>query len=556
MDKWLKTGSFGKRTISQVTIDEGEPGPSNTNLINSEKGKVQANAKKPKTFFRKYSTDYIKYGFTFVGTEEEPLPQCVICFETLANHSMKPSKLERHISTKHPECVNKPIAFFQNKKRDLISTRTSMENVSTGREDKKVTMVSYQLSLLIAKKGAPHTAGENIILPAAKLISASLFDEKATKKIGEIPLSNNTVKRRIEEMSENIKQQLISALKRSDFYSLQLDESTDIADNANLLAFVRFETNESVEEEMLFCRPLPTSTTGADIFNCLDGFMKENEIDWSKCVGVTTDGARAMSGKYSGLAAKIKAVSPLVEWVHCSIHREALAVKGMKENLKDTLDDSVKIVNLIKSQPKNSRVFGVLCDEMGSEHKQLLLHCEVRWLSRGKVLARLFELRDEVRLFLSQLQAEGKLKAQVFLGNCLNLNDEIWLIKLAYLADIFSSLNTLNLTLQGKDVHKFFVQDKVDATIKKIQRWSDKVQKNIFDAFPLLNDFLDENDLKVNEETSKMIFDHLEALASNLRRYFPPIEEGKQWIKNPFDEDNLKNLNLTTSQVSYYSFKS
>ncbi|XP_063226860.1 uncharacterized protein LOC134533307 isoform X6 [Bacillus rossius redtenbacheri] len=51
-----------------------------------------------------------------------------------------------------------------------------------------------------------------------------------------------------------------------------------------------------------------------------------------------------------------------------------------------------------------------------------------------------------------------------------------------------------------------------------------------------------------NEETSKMIFDHLEALTSNLRRYYPPIEEGKQWIKNPFDEDNLNNLNLTTSQ--------
>jgi len=111
MDKWLKTGSFVKRSISQVTIEEGVPGPSNTKLVKSEKDEVQVNTKKPKTFFRKYSTDYIKYGFTFVGTEEEPLPQCVICFETLANQSMKPSKLERHISTKHPECVNKPLTL-------------------------------------------------------------------------------------------------------------------------------------------------------------------------------------------------------------------------------------------------------------------------------------------------------------------------------------------------------------------------------------------------------------------------------------------------------------
>lgn len=70
----MKTGYFGKRTISQVTIDAGDPGPSKTNLINFENGKVQAIAKKPNTFLRKYSTNYIKYGSTFVGTEETPLP--------------------------------------------------------------------------------------------------------------------------------------------------------------------------------------------------------------------------------------------------------------------------------------------------------------------------------------------------------------------------------------------------------------------------------------------------------------------------------------------------
>lgn len=73
---------------------------------------------------------------------------------------------------------------------------------------------------------------------------------------------------------------------------------------------------------------------------------------------------------------------------------------------------------------------------MGSEYKQLLLHCEICWLSRRKILARLFELPDVVWLFLSQLQIEGKSKAEVFLKK--HLNDEILLIKLTCLADIFS----------------------------------------------------------------------------------------------------------------------
>jgi len=544
MENWLKSGSCVKRKLQST--DEGELNrPSTSN--DAKVPPVFSNVKKGKKMFRKYCPEYLQYGFTFIGTEEEPIPQCVLCFETLANESMKPSKLRRHISTKHPETLNKPLMFFQSKKKELNSTRSNMENVASGQGNKNITMASYQLSLLIAKNSAPHTAGENLILPGAKIISSLLLDEKADQQICQISLSNTTVKRRIEEMSVNVKESLISAMKESDFYSLQLDESTDIADKVNLLCFVRFNFNGSVEEEMLFCHTLNTTTTGQDIFDSLDRFIRENGINWSKCVGLTTDGARAMSGKYKGLVSKVKEVAPLVEWTHCSIHREALAVKGMNPDLKSTLDDAVQIVNLIKAQSKNSRMFAVMCDEMGSDHKQLLLHCEVRWLSRGKVLSRLFELRDEVRLFLVKLEHDGKEKAKHFLNDC--LNDETWLIKLSYLADIFSSLNILNLTLQGEDVHRFFVQDKVDSTIKKFDRWHQKVQANKFDAFPLMNEFVDFHELTVDSVTSQIIIEHLHGLSSELRRYFPPIAATNKWIQNPFDEDNLKNVNLAAVQV-------
>lgn len=97
------------------------------------------------------------------------------------------------------------------------------------------------------------------------------------------------------------------------------------------------------------------------------------------------------------------------------------------------------------------------------------------------------------------------------------LHDENWLIQLAYLSDIFSTLNILNLTLQGKDVHKFYVQDKIEANIKKLERWANKVEQSCFGAFPLLNDFLETSGLKVGEEITFAIKDHLRALATNLR---------------------------------------
>jgi hypothetical protein len=44
-----------------------------------------------------------------------------------------------------------------------------------------------------------------------------------------------------------------------------------------------------------------------------------------KCVGFCSDGARALTGRHSGVVSKVKEVTPDMNWVHCFIQREALA---------------------------------------------------------------------------------------------------------------------------------------------------------------------------------------------------------------------------------------
>ena len=51
---------------------------------------------------------------------------------------------------------------------------------------------------------------------------------RVKKKLKKIPISNNMVTRRINQMSQWIENQLIQRVHKSTFFSLQLDESTDV----------------------------------------------------------------------------------------------------------------------------------------------------------------------------------------------------------------------------------------------------------------------------------------------------------------------------------------
>ena len=144
------------------------------------------------------------------------------------------------------------------------------------------------------------------------------------------------------------------------------------------------------------------------------------------CISICTDGAVAMVGHYKGFVSRIMEKQPEVVITHCFVHREALFAKTLPADLALVLNTVVSIVNFIKTKPLKSRMFAILCEEVGADHTNLLLHTEVRWLSRGKVLARVYDLRNRLVFLTNERHDEAKLLAS---------ND--WWARLAYMANIF-----------------------------------------------------------------------------------------------------------------------
>jgi hypothetical protein len=77
----------------------------------------------------------------------------------------------------------------------------------------KALLASFEVSYFIAKNKKRHTIGETLLLPAAMKMCEIMHGEKYGEALKTIPLSNNTVLQRIESMSEDIKEQLLTRIK-------------------------------------------------------------------------------------------------------------------------------------------------------------------------------------------------------------------------------------------------------------------------------------------------------------------------------------------------------
>ena len=294
---------------------------------------------------RQYKDEYLNLGFTYITHQGVLKPQCVICGEVLSNESFKQNKLKRHLEGKHSGLVNKERSFFEREEKKLKRQRLDAPTNTAVMGVQQATLASYLVAWRIARAKKAHTIGEELVKPAALDMVRTIYGNEFAKKINHIPLSNDTVKNRIHSMSCDIKDQVITAIKKGGQFSLQLDESTDVSDVAQLMTYVRYQGPEDMEEEFLFCRPLQTTTTGEDIFMMVDSFFKEEGLHWKQCYSVCSDGAPAMLGARQGFTARVKQENPSVVIVHCLLHRENLASQKLSHELQNVMQEVIQVVN-------------------------------------------------------------------------------------------------------------------------------------------------------------------------------------------------------------------
>ena len=190
---------------------------------------------------------------------------------------------------------------------------------------------------------------------------------------------------------------------------------------------------------------LEGETTGQAIYDALINELDNMKIPLHKCISVTTDGTPAMVGREQGVIARLKKDMPSMLAFYCIIHQTVLC-GNLNDHFPQLMCKAMKMINFLRSQSalrhKNLRKF---LKENYTLFEDLLTYNNIRWLSKGNALSRLWSIRQELTSFLNTCTTLNARQFQEMMSSSKYISD------LAFLVDICGQLNDLNLKLQGKN---------------------------------------------------------------------------------------------------------
>nr|XP_012147784.1 PREDICTED: general transcription factor II-I repeat domain-containing protein 2-like [Megachile rotundata] len=407
-------------------------------------------------FQAKWTEDF----FFILPPHKNAKPTCLICNETVA--ACKAANISRHYETKHLKKYDKDFPKGSSLRIEKINIlRSSFEHSQiimkrSTSDQEKCTEASLRVAWILAKHMVAFSYSE-VVKECLIQVSNAVFNNKKeiTEMFNKIPLSRDSTIRKTEICAKSVRESILADLTKTQFFSLAIDESTDISDVAQMAVFVRYILNNNYKEELLTLLPL--------------------------------------------------------------------------------------------HDPLQHRLLRAFLEECNSEYTDLLLHNDVRWLSKGNVLKRLITLLSEISDFLKSRNTKTATEYYEFLCNANNT------AKLCFLCDMFSHINDLNLALQGKGKLICDIWEKIKAFQRKLKLFENDLNSRELIHFPLLKAHFESNEkIPQFKEYERFLKDMQTEFASRFTD-FGQIDDLLKAMQSPFSLET--NGNWVNAAVQLFTLE-
>uniref|UniRef100_A0A3P8SYK1 HAT C-terminal dimerisation domain-containing protein n=1 Tax=Amphiprion percula TaxID=161767 RepID=A0A3P8SYK1_AMPPE len=306
-------------------------------------------------FQARWETDYL-------FTEFKGKPMCLVCLETKSAMKYFKSPLEHHAQGKFEKYTGATRAAIVADLKGKIHRQQSLFTKTTTTQESALK-ASYIVTLELAKAKKPLSNGEMVKRCAIEM-AKSFRDDNMDKNFETVSLSCRTVTRRIFDIQNHVEEKLKEVMNDCKYFSLVLDESTDVTAVSQLLIFTRtIDSSFEVHKELLKLVSLHETTKGMDIFSAVKMVVNEH-VGFGKLSAAVTDGAPSMQERHTGFDGVIH------------------------QNGVDCL--------VLGNRALNHRNFVAFLEEVNAAYGDLQMHTDIRWTSHGKCLERFFALRTEL----------------------------------------------------------------------------------------------------------------------------------------------------------------
>lgn len=363
------------------------------------------------------------------------------------------NKLRKKIY-KHRDSIahKRAVEVAATKKKEILPNKVLEINSKLMEE----TATSFRSAYMVAKERLAYK----------KLPPLMKLQELNGAKVGSVHKSDHSCAEIIGHIAQQMRKKFVSNIKEiHSKISITIDEST-VHGRAYLIIYVRCDVSGKGDVDNVFLDivELTHGTDAESIYNSLRQSFRQaglyDEFLGTHLISIATDGASVLTGKSTGVIARLKGDFPNIQSIHCLAHRLELAVH---DSLKDVAGCNhfvffiSKLYSLYHQSAKNARLLEEAAADLNMQILRIGQIFTIRWVASSfntikavwnnyPALARHFKTASEDA---SRSDTERK----KFLGLHKHLTNSGFLVDLACMKDILRELQGLSLKFQQRDMN-------------------------------------------------------------------------------------------------------
>ena len=271
----------------------------------------------------------------------------------------------------------------------------------------------------------------------------------------------------VKVIAQDIMKNIVARIGDANFFSIQIDETTDITVYEQMGIMLRYFDNTDGKVCCMFYKLEPIISADAEgIFSAIDqNFNDSDPICYSKLVGVGSDGCNVMLGSRNSVLTRLRTKQPSLISFHCNCHVAALIANHACGKFPGYLDDiTIQIWYFFHKSPKRQRSF---------EHYQVFTECkahkllkasQTRWLSLEACVNRLLEQYEALLSYFRSTDEKSATVTRITEG----LEKHITKAYLMFLSDSLPIINIFDKMMQQQSPTIHFLGQEINAFVKKL----------------------------------------------------------------------------------------